>query len=136
MIAKSREPNRFRAISSAVERFVHIEDVSGSNPLSPTMNIAQTPWLNCRGVLFCEAIHGSMNLSFRAKLREVQNLGSVGQVVWRESAIGRIGDCCIAVTKILRDFLDRDAVRDHLDRRAVPDGVQGDVAQVSARCGG
>jgi hypothetical protein len=27
-----------RAISSAVERFVHIEDVSGSNPLSPTIH--------------------------------------------------------------------------------------------------
>ena len=26
-----------RVISSAVERFVHIEDVSGSNPLSPTI---------------------------------------------------------------------------------------------------
>ena len=26
-----------RAISSAVERFVHIEDVSGSNPLLPTI---------------------------------------------------------------------------------------------------
>ncbi len=28
---------RTGAISSAVERFVHIEDVSGSNPLSPTI---------------------------------------------------------------------------------------------------
>src|SRR5690606_25176802 len=26
-----------RVISSAVERFVHIEDVSGANPLSPTI---------------------------------------------------------------------------------------------------
>jgi hypothetical protein len=36
-IARTRPLNRFRAISSAVERFVHIEDVSGSNPLSPTI---------------------------------------------------------------------------------------------------
>ena len=32
-----------RVISSAVERFVHIEDVSGSNPLSPTMFLQGVP---------------------------------------------------------------------------------------------
>jgi hypothetical protein len=43
-MAKSRRNEcGIRAISSAVERFVHIEDVSGSNPLSPTMFFEGAP---------------------------------------------------------------------------------------------
>ncbi len=46
-IAKHRPTDSFREISSAVERFVHIEDVSGSNPLSPTISSKGAPHPAC-----------------------------------------------------------------------------------------
>ncbi len=65
-----------RAISSAVERFVHIEDVSGSNPLSPT-RIRKPRSLECgRGFVFGVPSAGAR--AFPARRRRPYRIGIGG----------------------------------------------------------